>query len=418
MNRKKIIALNTFKLIYLALLTSFASTLIAYSLKHLAEKVEMIFFYKLQDFPWMFLLMPAIGLTIIFFLRKYFFRNRKNKGIAEIYKSLEFRKDHLPFFKIPSHYLNGFFTVIFGGSTGVEVSTVVSTATAGNVVYKKSKIAQRYKTELICSGVVAGIAILVGSPIAGWLFAMEVIARRVNKSLIISCSASALLVGVFIYFFDNEPFYAFATSPWNWSAIPYLVVLALLSGSFSVYFTWLVLFCKEYFAKINNNALRIGLGAVLLGVMILVFPFLYGDSYHGVKEIIQHLFELKEVSILWLIILVLIKPIASAITLGAGGDGGVFAPSIICGALLGILMALIANTYFQTDLNPLNFALFGTAATLSASIYGPLTAVFLACNMTSEGYHLFLPLLIISFASKFIAQKLLPYNVYTYSLVK
>jgi Chloride channel protein EriC len=100
-------------------------------------------------------------------------KNVTNKGITEIYKTLDQRKDHLPLFKIPSHYFNGFLTVIFGGSTGIEVSTVVATATIGNEVYKKEFSAKMYKRELVCTGVCAGVAILFASPLAGWLFALE-----------------------------------------------------------------------------------------------------------------------------------------------------------------------------------------------------------------------------------------------------
>lgn len=97
----------------------------------------------------LFIVLPTIGITMIYFLRKYFFRSRKNKGITEIYKTPDQRKDHLPFFKIPSHYLNGFLTVIFGGSTGVEVSTVVASATVGNMAYEQGFSAKMYKRELM-----------------------------------------------------------------------------------------------------------------------------------------------------------------------------------------------------------------------------------------------------------------------------
>ena len=117
-----------------------------------------------------------------------------------------------------------------------------------------------------------------------------------------------------------------------------------------------------------------------------------------------------------LLLLIFLKPVASSLTLGAGGDGGVFAPSIVSGALLGLLFALACNTYFNTDLILINFVLVGAAATLSASIYAPLTALFLVCSLVPNGYLLFFPLLLGSFVSKFFAQRLLPYNVYTYGM--
>src|SRR5699024_2529493 len=150
----------------------------AFSLKHITEYVEhYILRFTKVNFNYLFIFFPTIGITAIYFLRKYVFFNRTNKGITEVYKTLDDRKDHLPFFKIPSHYINGFLTVAFGGSTGIEVSTVVYTAAIGNQVYEKEFSARRYKRELICAGVTAGVAILFASPLAGFFFAMEVIAR-------------------------------------------------------------------------------------------------------------------------------------------------------------------------------------------------------------------------------------------------
>src|SRR5690606_31967887 len=110
----------------------------------------------------------------------------------------------------------------------------------------------------------------------------------------------------------------------------------------------------------------------------------------------------------------LLKPLAASLTLGAGGDGGVFAPSIVAGAFLGFLFAQLCNAQFGMQLVPLNFALVGAAATLSASIYAPLTALMLVCNIVANGYDLFFPVVIGSFASSYLARWMLTYNVYTY----
>ncbi|ODM52115.1 chloride channel protein [Elizabethkingia meningoseptica] len=417
MERKKLILHHYFRLILLSLFVGLVCALLAFSLKHITEHLEEKLFSLVKEYnPLLFIVFPTIGITAIYFLRKYFFQNRKNKGITEIYKTLDQRKDHLPFFKIPSHYLNGFLTVIFGGSTGVEVSTVVATATVGNMAYEQGFSAKIYKRELICAGVTAGVAVLFGSPLAGWLFAMEVIARKFDKSLAISCTASAVIAGIFILFFDNTPLLPYTLSGWKWAAIPFFIILSLLGGILSVYFTYLVIRVKDFFSKINNNFLRVNLGALIVGGILFLFPVLYGDSYHGLHEILNQALVHQNVSIALLLVLVLVKPVASALTLGAGGDGGVFAPSIVAGALLGLLFALVCNTYFNTHLIIINFVLVGAAATLSAAIYAPLTALFLVCSIVPNGYALFFPLLLGSFSAKLFAQRLLPYNVYTYGL--
>lgn len=414
MKRKKIQRHHYFKLILVSVLISICASFLGYSLKFITEHFQkLIFHFAEKENSIFFIFLPTIGITAIYFLRKYLFLNRKNKGITEIYKTIDQRKDHLPLFKIPSHYFNGFLTVIFGGSTGIEVSTVVATATLGNAVYEKQFSANIYKLELICAGVVAGVAILFGSSIAGWLFAMEVIARKFSKTLFISCTASAAISGVFLYFLKSEPLLPFEITGWKWAAVPFFIILSMLGGVLSVYFTFLVIKIKSFFSGISNNFLRVNLGALIVGSMIFCFPFLYGDSYHSLSEILNHP---KSYSFVFLLFLILLKPLASSLTLGAGGDGGVFAPSIVAGAFLGFTFALFCNTFFGTSLVYLNFVLVGAAATLSASIYAPFTALFLVCNLAPNGYMLFLPILTGCLISKNIAQRILPYNVYTYPL--
>lgn len=417
--RKKIITHHYYKLVFISVLISVLSCALAFSLKHITEHFQHeIFNTANATSKALFVLLPTIGITSIYFLRKYLFLNRKNKGITEIYKTLDLRKEHLPFFKIPSHYLNGFLTVIFGGSTGVEVSTVVASATVGNMGYKREFSAKMYKRELICAGVTAGVAVLFASPLAGWLFAMEVIARKISRSLIMSCTAAALIAGLFVFFFDNTPLLHFSIEEWNWYAIPFFILLGLLSGTLSTYFTFLVTRMKTLFGQIHNNFLRVNTGALVVGTMILFFPTLYGDSYHGLNKILEAVISKGQFSLLLLAILVLLKPLAASLTLGAGGDGGVFAPSIVAGAFLGLFVAIFCNTYLNTHLVPLNFALVGAAATLSAAIFAPFTALILACNLMPNGYNLFIPVLIGCFTARHFSQLLLPYNVYTYDLYK
>ncbi|KIA88764.1 chloride channel protein [Kaistella jeonii] len=417
MERKKIVTQHYFRLVVASIIVGLGSALLAFTLKHLTEYFQHHIFNSIVGkYAPLFIILPTIGITSIYFLRKYLFRNRKNKGITEIYKTLDQRKDHLPFFKIPSHFINGFLTVIFGGSTGVEVSTVVATATIGNYVYEKEFSARMYKRELICAGVVAGVAILFTSPLAGFLFALEVIARKMRKSLVISCTASALVSWAFIALFDSETILTHPVKEWTYAAIPFFIVLSILGGILSVYFTLLVTRMKKLFGNISNNFIRVNLGAIAVGTLIFFFPSLYGDSYHGLHEILNKPLEsASTIPVLFLLAVALLKPLASALTLGAGGDGGVFAPSIVAGAFLGLMVAFVGNNYFGMNLTPVNFALIGAAATLSASLYAPFTSVVLICNLLPDGYILFVPILICCFISYAVSKLILPYNVYTHN---
>ncbi|PJR03828.1 chloride channel protein [Avrilella dinanensis] len=411
MKRKKITYQNYLKLILTSIVVSLCSVLLVYATKHLTEHIEHLIYQKAEsNLKFLYIFLPTIGITSIYFLRKYLFKGKKNKGITEIYKTLDHRKDHLPAFKIPSHLINGFLTVIFGGSTGIEVSSVVASATAGNIVYKQKLSAQLFKRELICAGVTAAVAVLFTSPLAGFLFSIEVISGKVRKSLIVSCAVAALVSWIFIVKFDNISILPFSVQQWNWYALPLFAALSIMGGGVSVYFTLLVTRMKKIFGNINNNFLRVNLGAISVGVLIFLFPVLYGDSYHGLKEVI----ESPTIPLFTLACLFILKPIAASLTLGAGGDGGVFAPSIVAGAVLGLFFAQFCNVHFGMNLIPLNFALVGACATLSASIYAPFTALILTCNLVPNGYQLFFPLLIGCFSAKYFSKMILPYNLYTY----
>ena len=418
--RKKVVRYSYLKLIGSSAFVSIICCLLAYTLKHSTGYVQEELFERVSSWnPKLLIILPSIGITAIYFLRKYVFQNRKNKGIKEIYTTLETRKDHLPFFKIPSHYINGFLTVIFGGSTGVEVSTVVATATVGNQAYKRLHPAYAYKTELICAGVIAGVTLLFGSALGGLLFAFEVIARKYNKTLLISGLTSMAVASVFVYYIDANPLFTFEVKAWRWEAIPFVVILGLIGGILALYFTKIVIYAKSYFAGIKSNFIRVNLGAVTVGTLIFFLPALYGDSYHGLGEILKSSLQ-DSINLLYflpLILLVLLKPFVASLTLGAGGDGGVFAPSIVTGALLGVLFAQLCNHYLGTQLVVINFALFGAAAMLSAAIHAPFTAIFIIASLVPSGYLLLAPLLISSFIAKMLAKKLYPYNVYTYKEV-
>lgn len=347
MERKKIKQQHSFKLIAASLLVALLSSALALSLKHLTEFFQHLIFNRVTNYnPTLFILLPTLGITAIYFLRKYLFKNRRNKGITEIYKTINQRKDHLPLYKIPSHFLNGFLTVIFGGSTGIEVSTVVASAAIGNATYEREFSAKMYKKELVCAAVTAGVAVLFTSPLAGWLFAMEVIARKLNKTLALSCSVAAALAWLCLFLFKEPKLLPYVVTNWQIHAIPFFIVLSILGGLLAVYFTLLVTRMKPLFARISNNFIRVNIGAVAIGLMILYFPALYGDSYHGLKEILQTSISSLNTPLLLLLALLLLKPLAASLTLGAGGDGGVFAPSIVAGAFLGLLFALFFNKYF------------------------------------------------------------------------
>lgn len=399
-------------LIGAAIIIGALSAFIADSLKVITEHYEHILFKKTEEFQYLIFLFPVIGLTIIHLLKTYVFRNKPNKGIREVMDAVD--KEHtLPAYKIPSHYFNGFLTVIFGGSTGVEVSTVVATAALGAIPGRKMSYLRKHKSDLICAGLAAGVTALFNAPLAGLCFALEVFLKKRSKLYMSLLFAAVTTSYAIARYFFYKPAFHFSISSWQYKAIPYFAVTAVLAGIVAVYLSKSVLWFKSVMGKFPNSMTKIGVGATVISVLLFFCPFLYGEGYDG----INHIASMKNISglapLLPILIALILKPLATSATLGAGGDGGVFAPSLFAGGFLGLMVALVLNFYFDLGLVPVNFILIGMAAVLSGCIHAPFTAIFLVCAIAGN-YVLIVPLFLVTFIAREIARFLLPYNVYTY----
>lgn len=404
------------KLVIVSVLIGFLSAFLGISLKKITEYYEEIFFHEVSVNPVFYIIFPVFGLSVIYFLRQYLFKKKENKGIKEVFESTKSSSKNLPSYKIPSHFINGLLTVIFGGSTGIEVSTVVATATIGSVAQQKKNVFRKYKTELICAGVAAGVTALFSSPIAGILFALEVISRKVTRAFIISNIIAVSIAFGLLTILKEEPLFAVSITTWHLKAIPYFILLGILAGVNSVYLTRCVLFFKSQFSRIDTHYYKILIGSVVLSISLFIFPQLYGEGYHAIKGIFSTTSEIPLTITLSLTLIgvLILKPIVTSITLASGGDGGVFAPSLFIGAFLGLLLASVLNTFFHVHVIPVNFMIIGMAAVLSASIHAPFTAIFLVCGLTND-YTLFLPILVVCLISKYTAKMIYPYTVYSYS---
>lgn len=404
------------KLVIVSILIGFLSALLGVSLKRMTEYYEEIFFHQTTLSPIFIVIFPFFGLSVIYFLREYLFKKKENKGIKEIFESTNSKSKNLPSYKIPSHFINGLLTVIFGGSTGIEVSTVVASATIGSVAQRKQNIFRQYKTELICAGVAAGITALFSSPVAGILFSIEVISRKINRSFLISNLISVTVAFGLIFLLDEKPLFDVTITTWHLKAIPYFILLGILAGINSVYLTRSVLFFKSQFSKIQTHYFKILLGSAILSISLFAFPQLYGEGYHAIKTIFINSNEatISLPLLLTFIGIIFLKPIVTSATLASGGDGGVFAPSLFIGAFLGLLVALVLNNVFNANVIPVNFMVIGMAAVLSASIHAPFTAIFLVCGLTND-YTLFIPILATCLISKYTAKMIYPYTVYTFT---
>src|SRR6218665_894037 len=270
------------KLIVASILIGFSSGFLAIVLKKITEHYETIFFEQASENKILFVVFPAFGLFVIYFLRQYLFKKKENKGIKEIFESSNSKTKNLPVYKIPSHFFNGFLTVVFGGSTGIEVSTVVASATIGSVAQQKENLFRKYKKELICAGVAAGVTALFSTPFAGILFAYEVISKKVTRVFLLTNIISIAFAFTLITISKEQPLFAIDSTNWNYYAIPYFILLGILAGMHSVYLTRCVLFFKSGFLKNQAHIVKIVSGAAIISISLLILPQLYGDGYHAI----------------------------------------------------------------------------------------------------------------------------------------
>ncbi len=354
------------------------------------------------------LIYPAIGIVIASGLNRYIFKDESGHTITFLLHSISKQKSFLPPTKPIASIIGGLFTAGFGGSVGLESPIISSGAGIGSNTARFFKMDYRTTTVLFAAGASGAISGIFHTPIAGVVFALEVLMLDLSRfSLIplLMASASATVTTQLLYKTDilfefhlQERFIA--------SQTPLFIILGILAGLYSRYFAYIYFKVLDFFKQYKNWK-KILIGAIISGILLFLFPPLFGEGFSAVKMILSgHSEELTYNSIFaqlsnrqWFMILFILalmfaKAIAASANIAAGGVGGIFAPSLFAGALIGYLFAHLINiTIPYAELSEQNFALVGMAAVLAGVIHAPLTGVFLIAEVTS-GYELISPLLI------------------------
>jgi len=285
-------------------------------------------------------------------------------------------------------------------------------------------------TMLLACGAASGIAGAFNSPIAGIVFAIEILLPEFSIPAFIPLLLSSATAAVVARFFYNEQLFFLVIEGWKYNALIWYVVLAALVGVFSIFFNKIYYFIKHVYHGIKGPYHRVIAGGVVLGAMVFLFPTLYGEGYITIKNLLggnyttvitNSIFSaysnLPWVVILFTTITLFAKSAATLITLGAGGNGGIFAPSLIMGGLIGFILAFTVNTLGIAHLNVANFIVAGMAASLSGIMHAPLTGIFLIAEITG-GYALMVPLMISSAISYLISRSKNKYSIYTQPLAE
>jgi CIC family chloride channel protein len=373
---------------------------------------------------------PLIGIVISILIIKFIFKGKITTGLSNIIYSIIRKKSDIPAVKIFSHLLTSGATVGMGGSVGLEAPIVVIGASIGSNIAKELKFNYHHRTLLLACGSAAGISAIFNSPIAGVIFAIEVLLPDITVSSFIPlliASASSAVLSKIIY---SGQLFFLVTSGWHFYAIPYYILLGLLCGFISLYMIRITIAIENRAAKIKNQFHKVLLGGMLLCFLIFLLPPLFGEGYSTIitllsgkyYDILSNTFFKTFLSpdlllIIFVVIIILTKVIATSLTIGAGGNGGIIAPSLFTGALTGFLLAHTLRYLRIIDLDQANFIVVGMAGILAGVLHAPLTGIFLIAEITG-GYALIIPLMIVTSISFFISKHFNKNSVYTAALAR
>ncbi|MBA3663844.1 MAG: chloride channel protein [Bacteroidetes bacterium] len=392
-------------------------TFVHYIRHYLMEEHLFHFGYK-----YLYLLMPLLGLALTVFIINRFFKGNINKGADNILFAIAKKSSFLPFSHMYSHIITSGITVGFGGSSGLE-SPIVSTGSAiGSNYAKRYKLNYKERTLLLAAGAAGGIAGAFNAPIAGILFALEVLLVDINITafipLLIAAASGALISKIILR--ENILLLFKLKQPFDYYNVPYYIILGFIAGVVSLYHVGFFERVDARMKNIKSQSLRVFMGGMGLAALFLVFPSLFGEGYESIKALADlQLPELYKNSILkdfitnnWLVLLFivctfLVKALAVGLTLGSGGNGGNFAPSLFVGAYVGFTFALVLKLLGFQHIPITNFILVSMAGTLCGVFHAPLTAIFLIAEITG-GYELIIPLMIVSSISYMVVKYFQP----------
>jgi chloride channel protein, CIC family len=417
-------------IILTATLTGFVSGIMAVLLKRSVQQVEKV----VQGFSgkeYLFLLCPAAGLLLTTWIIQRFFRGHIEKGIAMVLHSVARKSSFIPSRNNYIHFITSALTVGSGGSAGLESPIVATGASLGSTVGRLGMLSYSERTLMIACGAAAGISAVYNAPIAGVMFAIEVLLVESMVSYFVPLIIAAV-VGVLcskIYLGQADLFNFVLKQNFNYDNVPFYILMGIGSGFLSLYYAKAFKRVDGRFHRWKRNPYAKALtGGLMLAAFFLLFAPLYGEGYESVKMLadgtparilpaagwLQHI----KPDLLLLVFtgcILLLKPITAAITIGSGGNGGNFAPSVFVGAYWGFFFSRLGNVTGWLHLPEGNFTLVGMAGLLSGVMYCPLTAIFLIAEITN-GYGLIIPLMIVSSIAYFIAKTFEPYYMETKQL--
>ena len=384
-----------------------------------------------QHYYWYFVC-PMIGIALAALFVHYIVRDDISHGITKILYAISQRKSIIKAHNMWTSIVGSGLTIGFGGSVGAEAPIVLTGAAIGSNLAKFFRLDQKTMMLMIGCGAAGAIGGIFEAPIAGLVFTLEVLMMDLTMASVAPLLISSVTATTISYMFNGtDPMFVLKTiEPFAISRIPWYITLGIVCGFASLYFTRGMNFLEQRFKRhIRSIGAKILVGGITLGLLVYLFPPLYGEGYDVIASLINGdsltaiqysplaaLGSTNWVILAYFVMIILLKIVASVATNGGGGVGGIFAPYLFTGALVGFVTARVLNM-LGILVPETNFALIGMAGLMSGVMHAPLTGIFLIAELTG-GYHLFLPLMIVSVSSYLIIKLFEQHSLYAMRLAQ
>jgi len=418
----------------LSVLMGFLCAVGAYCLKQSVHFVESFFVDNVikQSGDALYFLLPIVGIAIARLLIKYVIKEEVGHGIPNTLYALSKGNGLISKKKTYSSVLTAAFTVGFGGSCGLEGPAVGTSSAIGSNLSKALRLNQKTRKLLIGCGAAAALSAIFKAPVAAIVFAMEVILLDITTFSLIPLLLASVTAAMFSRLFSgNDLLFQFQIQESiQFIDMPFYILLGLLGGFVGVYFTKVNFLISRVFGKMKNQPVKLLIGGLLLGLLIFLFPPLYGEGYTTINQLISGSTSLVLENSqfdgfkdnIWVILgflslVIFFKAFATSITFSAGGVGGIFAPTLFMGSIMGFVFSKFINLIGLSKLSEANFSLVGMAALMAGILQAPLTAIFLIAEITG-GYELFIPLMLATSISYLTVKYFTEHSIYTAQLAK
>ena len=377
------------------------------------------------SYDWQYLALPGIGMLISLLLVRYVIRDNIGHGVTKALLAVSRNDSKIKPHNTWSSMLTSSITIGFGGSVGAEAPIVYTGAAIGSNLGRIFGLSYRNITLLLGCGAAGAVAGIFKAPLAGVLFTLEILLFNVSMSSLLPLLISTISATVVSYIFRGQtPVFACTLTPFSMANIPFYIILGVVGGFGSLYFMRTTLHLEDRIGKIANPYLRWGVCALALGMLIFLFPPLYGEGYESLgallngqdlalegRSVLSFLLEWRWGVPLFFALIFFLKVLAMTATNAGGGVGGTFGPTLFAGAILGFVVARSLNLA-GAGVPEQNFVLVGMAALMAGVMQAPMTAIFLIAEI-SGGYELLIPLILtatVAFGTVRIFEK---YSIYT-----